>query len=94
MCIGCPERSDAPAITPVHFIQHIRGSEVHDLDIIDLKHRLKTVRYLQNVRNNLRKRFQKENVGELVRNQKLTSKRKEITVGEVVLIGSDISKKD
>ncbi|GFY16067.1 DUF5641 domain-containing protein [Trichonephila clavipes] len=85
--------NDTTAITPVHFIQDIRGSEVHDLDIIDLKHRLKTVRYLQNVRDNLRKRFQKENVGELVRNQKLTSKGKEITAGEIVLIGSDNSKR-
>ncbi|GFW72717.1 integrase catalytic domain-containing protein [Trichonephila clavipes] len=71
--------NETTAITPAHFIQDIRGSEVHDLDIIDSKHVLKRVRYLQNIRDNLRKRFQKEYLGELVRNPKSTSKRKEIT---------------
>ncbi|GFU79803.1 DUF5641 domain-containing protein [Trichonephila clavipes] len=85
--------NETTAITPAHFIQDIRGSEVNDLNIIDSKHLLKRVRYLQNIRDNFRKRFQKEYLGELVRNPKSTSKRKEITVGEIVLIGSDNSKR-
>ncbi|GFV07101.1 DUF5641 domain-containing protein [Trichonephila clavipes] len=39
--------NETTAITPAHFIQDIRGSEVHDLDITDSKHLLK--------RDNLRK---------------------------------------
>lgn len=74
-------------LTPAHFIQDIRGSETHDMDIVNSKHLLKRVRYLQSLRENLRKRFQKEYLGKLVRNPKSRSKRKEISVGEIVLIG-------
>ncbi|XP_071037202.1 uncharacterized protein [Parasteatoda tepidariorum] len=78
-------------ITPANFIQDIRVSETHDIDIVNSKHLLKRVRYLQSLRENLRKRF-KEYLGELVRNPKSRSKQKEISVGEIVLIGCEGTK--
>ncbi|GFW35143.1 DUF5641 domain-containing protein [Trichonephila clavipes] len=68
---------ETTAIIPAHFIQDTRGTEVHDLDIIDAKYLLKRVRYLQNVKDS-RKGFKKEYL-ELLRYPKSTSKRKEIT---------------
>ncbi|XP_071039994.1 uncharacterized protein [Parasteatoda tepidariorum] len=82
--------SDYPnEMTPAHFIQDISGSETHDIDIVNFKHLLKRVRYLQS----LRKRFQKEYLGELVRNPKSRSKQKEMSVGEIVLIGCEGTKR-
>ncbi|XP_054724179.1 uncharacterized protein LOC129234240 [Uloborus diversus] len=80
-------------VTPAHFIQDIRGSETHDLDILDSQHLLKRVRYVQSLRDNFRKRFQKEYLGELVRNPKSRSKQQEISVGEIVLIGCEDTKR-
>ncbi|XP_071040408.1 uncharacterized protein [Parasteatoda tepidariorum] len=86
--------SDDPnEITPAHFIQDIRGSETHDIDIFNSKHLLKRVRYLQSLRENLRKRFQKDNLGELVRNPNSRSKQKEISAGKIALIGCESTKR-
>ncbi|GFX33178.1 DUF5641 domain-containing protein [Trichonephila clavipes] len=38
--------NETTAITSAHFIQDIRGSEVHDLNRKDLKHLLKRARYI------------------------------------------------
>ncbi|GFT40578.1 integrase catalytic domain-containing protein [Trichonephila clavipes] len=85
--------NEMTVIIPAHFIQDIRGAKEHGLDIMDSKYLSKRMRYLQNVRGNLRKYFQTECLGELVRIPKSTSKRKEITVGEIFVIGSDNSKR-
>ncbi|GFX59995.1 DUF5641 domain-containing protein [Trichonephila clavipes] len=44
---------ETTGIIPAHFIQDTRGTEVHDLDIIDAKYLLKRVRYLQNITKRL-----------------------------------------
>ncbi|GFS59627.1 uncharacterized protein NPIL_241391 [Nephila pilipes] len=48
------------AIKPSDFIQDIKGTEVLDLDIVDAKHLRQRIRYLQNLRYQLRQWFQKE----------------------------------
>ncbi|GFT20758.1 transposable element Tc1 transposase [Nephila pilipes] len=63
------------AIKPSDFIQDIKGTEVLDLDIVDAKHLRKRIRYLQNLRYQLRQRFQKEYLSELIRNPQLAPKR-------------------
>ncbi|KFM71124.1 hypothetical protein X975_02399, partial [Stegodyphus mimosarum] len=75
-------------LTPAHFIQDLGERETVDLDLIDSQHLLKRVRYLHNLRLNLRKRFYKEYLGELVRSPKSSSRRKTISPGEIVLVES------
>nr|XP_042913562.1 uncharacterized protein LOC122273592 [Parasteatoda tepidariorum] len=75
-------------LTPAHFIQDSKERETFDLDLIDSQHFLKRVRYLHSLRLNLRKRFYREYLGELVRSHKTASKRKAITPGEIVLVES------
>ncbi|GBM98525.1 hypothetical protein AVEN_53817-1 [Araneus ventricosus] len=53
-----------------------------------IMHILKRVRYLHTLRSNLRKRFYKEYLGELVRSPKVASKRKMISPGEIVIVES------
>ncbi|GFT93957.1 integrase catalytic domain-containing protein [Nephila pilipes] len=77
------------AIKPSDFIQGIKGTEVLDLDIVDAKHLRKRIRYLQNLRYQLRQRFQKEYLSELIRNPQLAPKRCNLSVGDIVLVGSD-----
>ncbi|KAF8784366.1 hypothetical protein HNY73_010054 [Argiope bruennichi] len=57
------------------FIQDIKGTEVLDSDIVDAKHLRKRIRYLQNLRYQLRQRFQKEYLSELIQNPQLAPKR-------------------
>ncbi|GFQ88257.1 integrase catalytic domain-containing protein [Trichonephila clavata] len=75
-------------LTPAHFIQDIKERETFDLDLIDSQHMLKRVRYLHTLRSNLRKRFYKEYLGELVRSPKVASRRKIISPGEIVIVES------
>ncbi|GFT05094.1 uncharacterized protein NPIL_35041, partial [Nephila pilipes] len=77
------------AIKPSNFIQDIKGTEVLDLDIVDAKHLRKRIRYLQNLRYQLRQRFQKEYLSELIRNPQLAPKRCNLSVGDIVLVGLD-----
>ena len=75
-------------LTPAHFIQDLTKRETVDLDLIDSQHLLKRVRYLHTLRQNLRKRFYKEYLGELVRNPKSVSKRRTVSPGDIVLVES------
>lgn len=75
-------------LTPAHFIQDLKERETVDLDLIDSQHLLKRVRYLHTLRQNLRNRFYKEYLGELIRRPKTASRRKVISPGEIVLVES------
>ncbi|GFW83531.1 integrase catalytic domain-containing protein [Trichonephila clavipes] len=75
-------------LTPATFIQDIKQRETFDLYLIDSQHILKRVRYLQTLRSNLRRRFYKEYLGELVRSPKVASRRKMISRGEIIIVGS------
>ncbi|XP_055948214.1 uncharacterized protein LOC129981407 [Argiope bruennichi] len=81
--------NELKAIKPSDFIQDIKGTEVLDLDIVDAKHLRKRIRYLQNLRYQLRQRFQKEYLSELIWNPQLDLKRCDLSVGDIVLVGSD-----
>ncbi|GFV70270.1 integrase catalytic domain-containing protein [Trichonephila clavipes] len=75
-------------LTPAHFIQDIKETKTFDLDPIDYQHIFKRVRYLHTLRSNLRKRFYKEYLGELVRSSKVACRRKMISPGEIVIVES------
>ncbi|GIX82169.1 reverse transcriptase [Caerostris darwini] len=81
------------AIKPSDFIQDIKGNETMDLDIVDAKHLRKRIRYLQNLRYQLRQRFQKEYLSELIRSPQSFSKRRNLSPGDIVLVGSDNTKR-
>ncbi|GFQ79530.1 DUF5641 domain-containing protein [Trichonephila clavata] len=80
-------------IKPSDFIQDIKGNETVDLDIVDARHLRKLIRYLQNLRFQLRQRFQREYLAELMRNPQLPLKRHNLSPGDIVLIGSDNTKR-
>ncbi|GFU54920.1 integrase catalytic domain-containing protein [Trichonephila clavipes] len=75
-------------LTPAHFLQEVKERETFDLDLIDSQHLLKQVRYLHTLRSNVRERFYKEYLGELVRSPKGASRRKMISPGEIVIVVS------
>ncbi|GFX88619.1 dual 3',5'-cyclic-AMP and-GMP phosphodiesterase 11 [Trichonephila clavipes] len=64
------------SFTPAHSIQDIKERETFDFDLIDSQHLLKRVRYLHTLRSNLRKRFYKEYLGELVRSPKVALRKR------------------
>ncbi|GIY01728.1 DUF5641 domain-containing protein [Caerostris extrusa] len=64
-----------------------------DLDIVDTKHLRKRIRYLQNLRYQLRQRFRKEYLSELIRCPQSFSKRRNLSTGDIVLVGSDDTKR-
>ncbi|GIX94848.1 integrase catalytic domain-containing protein [Caerostris darwini] len=81
------------AIKPSGFIQDIKGNETMDLDIVDAKHLRKRIRYLKNLRYQLRQRFQKEYLSELIRSPQSFSKRRNLSPGDILLVGSDNTKR-
>ncbi|GFW13687.1 integrase catalytic domain-containing protein [Trichonephila clavipes] len=83
---GQNDPKELKPLTTAHFIQDIKERETFDLDLIGSQHILKRVRYLHTLRSNLRKRFYKEYLGELVRSPKVSSRRKMISPGEIVIV--------
>ncbi|GIX92523.1 reverse transcriptase [Caerostris extrusa] len=80
------------AIKPSGFIQDIKGNETMDLDIVGAKHLLKRIRYLKNLCYQLRQRFQKEYLSELIRSPQSFSKRRNLSLGDILLVDSDNTK--
>ncbi|GFX92543.1 DUF5641 domain-containing protein [Trichonephila clavipes] len=80
-------------IKPSDFIQDIKGNETVDLDIVDARHFRKRIRYFQNLRFQLRQRFQREYSAELIRNPQLSLKRHNLSPSDIVLIGSNSTKR-
>ncbi|GIY86739.1 DUF5641 domain-containing protein [Caerostris darwini] len=58
-----------------------------DLDIVDAKHLRKRIRYLQN------QRFQMEYLSKFIRSPQSFSKRRNLSPGDIVLVGSDNTKR-
>ncbi|GFQ86399.1 DUF5641 domain-containing protein [Trichonephila clavata] len=71
-------------IKPSDSIQDIKGTV--DLDIVDARHLRKRILYLQNLRFQLRQRFQREYLAELIRNPQLSLKRHNLSPanGEII----------
>ncbi|GFV63858.1 DUF5641 domain-containing protein [Trichonephila clavipes] len=85
--------NELKVIKPSDFIQDIKGNETVDLDIVVARHLRKRISYLQNLRFQLRQRFQREYLAELIRNSQLSLKRHNLSPGHIVLIGSDNTKR-
>lgn len=85
---------DLIPLTPAHFLNDIKTDAVPDLDHLDALSFSKRTRYVHKLREELKCRFKKEYVSNLVRYRNLDRKgHRELKIGEVVLIGSDGTKR-
>ena len=84
---------DLIPLTPSLFIQDVREVGVTDCDFLDAKALNKRMRFLQNLRHSLRKRFRQEYFGLLVHRGKKRGCFRDVKVGEIVLMGSDNANK-
>lgn len=77
---------DAAPLTPSMFLHELPMSGVPELDTIDQTAVNKRVKYLQKLRDDLRKRFRSEYLGELRQPKNKKLKLNELSVGDVVLV--------
>jgi len=87
-----PNENEIIAITPAMFIKDIREDGVPDLDQINKTHFAKRIRYRQRLKEELRKCFRIEYLGQLHRWIKQKNDFMQIKVGDIVLIGNDTQK--
>ncbi|XP_035228353.1 uncharacterized protein LOC118200503 [Stegodyphus dumicola] len=78
-------------LTPSNFLQDVKEIGTADLDHLDRNKLVKRERYCQELREQFRRRFRKEYLGQLV--QKAGTSDKIFKVGEVVLVGSENQKR-
>lgn len=85
---------DLAPITPNLFLQEIREVGLPDCDVMDREKLKGRFKYRQFLKEELRKRFRSEYLGQLkyASAKKLTDDR-QIKLGEIVLIGNDCSKR-
>lgn len=82
-------------LTPAHFLREVASPlncDTIDLDLIDRNHLRKRLCYLQRVRENFRRRFQREYLAALVNNPG-NKQRYELKEGDIVIVGSDNAKR-
>ncbi|XP_043469421.1 uncharacterized protein LOC122503064 [Leptopilina heterotoma] len=79
-------------LSPAMFLQEITETGTPDLDQIDEVDLKRRVKYRQKVRDDLRRSFRKEYLGQLSRKMKQASDCV-VKVGDVVLVGSDNDKR-
>ncbi|GBN00346.1 hypothetical protein AVEN_270118-1 [Araneus ventricosus] len=80
------------ALTPAMFLQEIKENGVPDLDVIDSERMNRRFAYRQRIRQELRKRFRIEYLGQLI-NFSQSQKEDVIKEGDIVLIGDTNSKR-
>ncbi|CAG7733339.1 unnamed protein product [Allacma fusca] len=80
-------------LTPSMFLQEIREVGIPDMDSIDAETLNKRVKYRQKVRQHFRVRFRSEYLGMLMPIKKIRGVDEAIKPGDVVLVGSDNSKR-
>lgn len=84
--------SDFVPLSPSLFLQDLKEIGVPDCDAVDHKSLNRRVKYRLALQKDLRKRFRSEYLGMLIQRPKL-KKWSTISVGDVVLIGSDNQKR-
>lgn len=85
---------DLTPISPNMFLQEVREIGVPDCDFIDREKLKGRFKYRQHLKDELRKRFRTEYLGELKYNgNKRTSETRRISIGDIVLIGNDCTKR-
>jgi hypothetical protein len=87
------ENTEIIAITPAMFIRDVREAGVPDLDQINKSHFAKRIRYRQRLKEELRRRFRVQYLGQLARRTKHRTNTAPVAVGDVVLVRSDNQKR-
>lgn len=87
------ESGEVTAITPAMFIQDIREEGVPDLDQIDRSHLAKHLRYQQRLKEELRRCFRIQYLGQLSQRNRRRLTPATFSIGDVVLIASDMKKR-
>ena len=81
-------------ITPAHFLGDIKSLDTPNFEFMNTLHFSKRIRYVAKIREELKTRFKKEYLANLVRYRRLSNmKGNKLKVGEIVLISNDNSKR-
>lgn len=87
------DTNDLIPLTPNMFLQGLSENGLPDLDHLEKVNLKKRLRYMQKLKQDLRKRFRIEYLGQLKETNKVSKDHKPIAVGEVVLVGQDNQKR-
>lgn len=91
---GLTEGTDEiAAITPAMFLRDVPESGVPDLDQINQSHFAKRLRYRQKLRDELRKQFRIQYLGQLARRKSFKRTSPQIAIGDIVFVGNDLQKR-
>ncbi|GFY64435.1 integrase catalytic domain-containing protein [Trichonephila inaurata madagascariensis] len=82
--------NDLSPLTPAMFLQEIETSDVTDIDCLDHQEINKRIRNVQTIREQLRKRFRIEYLGQLREQTQRHRKSRPLTVGEVVVVENSL----
>ncbi|GFX11536.1 integrase catalytic domain-containing protein [Trichonephila clavipes] len=82
--------NDLSPLTPAMFLQEIETSDVTDIDCLDHQEINKRIRHVQTIREQLRKRFRIEYLGQLREQTQHHHKSRPLTVGEVVVVENSL----
>ncbi|GBN50274.1 hypothetical protein AVEN_255564-1 [Araneus ventricosus] len=80
-------------LTPSMFLIENRCSDVTDFEAIDQGHFQKRIRFRSKLLNDLKQRFRREYLGQLVQRKKDKKYVREPRLGEIVLVGDDTKKR-
>lgn len=80
-------------LTPNTFLRQLATAETTDFDMVSRASLIHRVRYVQEVQDNLKKRFQNEYLGALVQTPGIGSRQQNLQVGDVVLVKSKSDKR-
>ncbi|GFT91590.1 integrase catalytic domain-containing protein [Nephila pilipes] len=75
------------------FLQEVKEAKISDLDFLDSKSLNKRYAYRERLRQDIRKRFRSEYLGQLRQYEKKMQNSKSFEIGDVVLISSDNTKR-
>ncbi|GFU92578.1 integrase catalytic domain-containing protein [Trichonephila clavipes] len=82
--------NDLSPLTPAMFLQEIETSDVTDIDCLDHQEINKRIRHVQTIREQLRKKFRLEYLGQLREQTQHHRKLRPLTVGEVVVVKNSL----
>ncbi|GFQ89922.1 integrase catalytic domain-containing protein [Trichonephila clavata] len=82
--------NDLSPLTPAMFLQEIETSDVTDIDCLDHQEINKRIRHVQAIREQLKKRFRIEYLGQLREQTQRHRKSRPLTVGDVVVLESNL----
>ncbi|GFX42342.1 integrase catalytic domain-containing protein [Trichonephila clavipes] len=86
--------NDLSPLTPAMFLQEIETSDVTDIDCLDHQEINKRIIHVQTIREQLRKRFRIEYLGQLREQTQHHRKLRPLTVGEVVVVENSLKNRN